>query len=140
MKRQVFSCAVLLSVSGALSANAPSIVYPIKVNVPFAFYVANEVLPQGEYTISTVTVGQARQLRLAGPQGSIFCSTAPAEISPAKNAVRLVLHRINNEYFLVSVWTGKNHLRYELFQSRRERELVAQAGKPAETVLLASTR
>ena len=138
MKRQVISFAVLLIVFGAVSANAQSIVYPMKVNVPFAFYVADKVLPQGEYTVSSV--GIARQVMLAGPQDPILCLTIPADRWPAKNAAELVFHRIKNEYFLVQVQTGDNHLGYELFQSRHERELVAQAGKPAVTVLLASAR
>ena len=139
MKRQLFgSFAVLLIVLCAVSANAQSIVYPMKVNVPFNFYVADKVLPQGEYTLSTV--GTARQVMLVGPQGSIFLRTNQAESWPAKNADELVFHRVNNQYFLASIWTADNRLGHELFQSRHERELVAQAGKPTVRVLLASAR
>ena len=138
MKRQLLgSLAVLLVVSCAVSANAQSIVYPIKVDVPFNFYVADKVLPQGQYTISTV--GTADMVVLTGPQGSIFLSTNPAESSAEKNAAELVFHRLNNEYFLVSIWTTEN-FGYELLRSRHERALVAQAGKPSVRVLLASAR
>ena len=139
MKRQLLcSFAVLLVALCAVSANAQSIVYPIKVKVPFNFYVENNVLPQGDYTVSTV--GPTRMVMLTGPQGSIFLSTTPAENGSAKKADELIFHRVNDQYFLASIWTSDNRLGHELFRSKHEKELVAQAGKPAVKVLLASAR
>ena len=139
MKRQLFcSLAVLLIALCAVSANAQSITHTMKGNVPFNFYVADKVLPQGEYTVSTV--GTAGMVVIAGPHGSTFLFTHGALSSAEKNANELVFHRVNNEYFLVSIWAAGDLLGYELPRSRHEKELVAQAGKPAETVLLASAR
>ena len=140
MKRQLFAgFALLLMVVCVASANAQSIVYPIKVKIPFSFYADNKVMPEGEYTVSTV--GTAAMVLLAGPQTSIFVSTTPSEKGrPAKDANALIFHRVNDQYFLSSIWTADNRLGHELFRSQHEKELVAQSGKPEVRVLLASAR
>jgi len=139
MKRTAFGLfTVLLIATAAVSVNAQSIVCPLKVTIPFDFFVGDTVLHHGDYTVSTLNADGILVLR--GAHDSLTVLTTPSETRGDKNAAdKLIFHHVNGEYFLVSVWTADNSVGYGLFKSRREREHVAAGAKPESKVLIANT-
>jgi hypothetical protein len=140
MKMKVFGVfAVLLLVVGAVSVNAQTGRRFLTVSVPFDFAVGNEILPKGEYIV-TKDESLGGTVLLRGQDGSAFACTSPTEKRGGKDAYELDFYRINNQYFLASVWMGNDHQGRKLFASKREREMTAQFGKPALRILTASAR
>lgn len=138
MKRTVSGMfTVLLIVIAAVSVNAQSMIYPLKVNIPFDFLVGDSVLHQGDYTVSTLNANGTIVLR--GMHDSIAALTIPTGQRIGNRADELVFHHVNGKYFLASVWTTANPTGYGLIISRREREQVAAGAKPELKVLVAST-
>jgi len=137
MKMQVFGVfAVLLLVVGAVSVNAQSGGQTGNYNIPFDFAVGDEILPTGEYIVWN-TEGL---IGLRGPHGVRFASSAPTEKRGGKDAYELVFRQINNQYFLASIWIGNDRQGRKLLESKREREMTAQVGKPELKILTASAR
>ena len=99
------------------------------VNIPFAFSVENHSLPEGEYTIFTVT--PERSIRIVSSDGkhSAIVNTLPNYAnSPSENS-RLVFHRYGDEYFLTQVWTTGQDVARNPLSTKRAME-IASSGKP----------
>ena len=138
MKKTVLGMfTVLLIALIAGSVNGQSIIYPLKVNIPFDFAAGDTTLHHGEYVITTLNAYGT--LVLSGPNGSMFVWTIPADKRVGVDGDQLVFHQVNGEYFLASIWTADNPDGYGVPISRREHEVVAEGGKPELKVLVATT-
>jgi len=131
--------AVFLIAMVAASVNAQSMIYPLKVNVPFDFIVGDAHLPQGQYTVSTLNTTYGA-VELRGQEDSSIVLTSPTDKRVGGNGDQLVFHRVNGEYFLASIWTADNPEGCAIAISRHERELIAQGARPESEVLVASIR
>jgi hypothetical protein len=104
-KITLLSAMVLLT--SVASAQAQSLAYRVKVNIPFDFTVGEKKLPAGEYS-----VGRALQRSddivvqlsdLAGRSKAIRLTNATITSQPNKRS-SLVFHRYGDQYFLFQVW------------------------------------
>jgi hypothetical protein len=102
----------------------------ITANVPFSFYVASSLMPQGAYRVSEFASGTV--VRIAAAQGSAAKSMTTIDLAGKKQAepARLVFHCYGNEYFLAEIWTGDTPPGQGIARSTREKELArTRAGK-----------
>jgi len=109
------------------------------VNIPFAFSVENHSLPEGEYTIFTVT--PERSIRIVSSDGkhSAIVNTLPNYAnSPSENS-RLVFHRYGDEYFLTQVRTARQNVARNPLSTKRAMEIASSGGKPQTFTVLALT-
>ena len=109
------------------------------VNIPFAFSVENHSLPEGEYTIFTVT--PERSIRIVSSDGkhSAIVNTLPNYANlPSENS-RLVFHRYGDEYFLTQVWTAGQDVARNPLSTKRAMEIASSGGKPQSFTVLALT-
>ncbi len=109
-----------------VSAQAQSLQYRVKANIPFEFNIADRKLPSGKYSI-----GRARQnsddtiLSVADGNGQwkAVPSSHAVQTFEAKDKATLVFHRYGAEYFLYQVWIPGETTGREFSRSRSEREL-----------------
>ena len=109
------------------------------VNIPFAFSVENSSLPEGEYTIFTVT--PERSIRIVSSDGkhSAIVNTLPNYAkSPSENS-RLVFHRYGDEYSLTQVWAAGQDVARNPLSTKRAMEIASSGGKPQTFTVLALT-
>jgi hypothetical protein len=109
------------------------------VNIPFAFSVENHSLPEGKYTIFTVT--PERSIRIVSSDGkhSAIVNTLPNYAnSPSENS-RLVFRRYGDEYFLTQVWTTGQDVARNPLSTKRAMEIASSGGKPQTFTVLALT-
>jgi hypothetical protein len=95
-----------------------------QAKVPFAFQVANTVMPAGEYQIGRALQSskQVQQIRRADSSASTFVITIPTESTNKDAGPRLIFHCYSKECFLSEIWAG-NGERMKLMVSRREKEV-----------------
>lgn len=107
-------------------AQAQSLAYGLKVNIPFDFTVGNKKLPAGDYLVSRgqqVSGDLLIQISNLEGKANAFRTTIPVTASKAKDKGTLVFHRYGDEYFLFQVWPGGSSIGRSLPRSRSEREL-----------------
>jgi hypothetical protein len=113
----------------------------VVAKVPFEFVTANKLVPAGQVTLRTLSMGsKVLVIRNAGA-GAAALSTAETEETrqPAAN-YSLVFHKYGNQYFLTEVKIPGNRASYRMPESKAEAELQARNVPVAETTLLASLR
>jgi hypothetical protein len=108
------------------------------MDIPFTFFAGGVRLPAGEYHISHpgdpyfVLIekddGRARAL--------VYVHPSATDVS---ESTKLVFNKYGDQYFLSQVWTEPDREVHQCFNSRREKELMAQAQKP-ESVAIAAKR
>ena len=139
LRSQITICLLFTAAAITLSAQTTPSQRLMTVNIPFAFSVENHTLPEGEYTIFTVT--PERSIRIVSSDGkhsAIVNTLANYASSPSENS-RLVFHRYGNEYFLTQVWAvGQNVARNPL-STKRAMEIATSVGKPQTFTVLALT-
>jgi hypothetical protein len=105
------------------------------VQVPFGFHVGPSVLPSGEYTVDTHAAPGMMLVRSADSKSSAMLITIRVETQSTASKGRLIFHKYGDEYFLSQVWNPGSNTGSELPQSRREREIAANAGRAVETIM-----
>jgi hypothetical protein len=128
MKRKSLIMASLLGLTlvwaGLVSASP---VVTVRVDVPFAFSVNNQVLPAGSYEIvqndntSLMTIRNQSDLK-----STIFSVNTVLERRVPATA-KLVFNRYGDQYFLSQVWALDSGR--DVRKSRSEREAARQASK-----------
>ena len=137
-RSQITIC--LLFTAAAITLSAQTTNHRLMtVNIPFAFSVENSSLPEGEYTIFTVT--PERSIRIVSSDGkdSVIVNTLPNYAnSPSENS-RLVFHRYGDEYFLTQVRTAGQNVARNPLSTKRAMEIAGSSGKPQTFTVLALT-
>jgi len=135
--RTLITIALLFTAVSLFAQTTPS-QRLMTVNVPFAFSIENHSLPEGKYTIFTVT--PERSIRIVSSDGkhSAVVNTLPNYAnSPSENS-RLVFHRYGDEYFLTQVWTAGQNVARNPLSTKRAMEIASSSGgKPQTFTVLA---
>lgn len=107
-------------------AKAQTLVYGLRVNIPFAFTVGNKTMPAGRYSVSRVSAdseGQLIQISSLDGKANTFRTTTPVTTTKPKAKGTLVFHRYGDQYFLFQVWSPGGSIGRSLPRSRSERDL-----------------
>jgi len=129
---------ICLLVTGAsLFAQTTASERLMKVNIPFAFSVEGQSLPDGEYLVFTVT--PERSIRIVSTDGkhSAIVNTLPNYASSPSENSRLVFRRYGNEYFLAQVWTAGQNVARNPLSSKRAMEIASSGVTPQTFTILA---
>ena len=122
-------CVAVLALAGGATAQARR--GDMVVNVPFAFFVADQKLPAGHYIVaqefSTIRVYNEHTM-------GVYVPTHAAVRAKAKGS-KLVFHRYRDSYFLSAVWITGSTNGKELYPSRAEREVKARQAEMELAVL-----
>ena len=121
---------IAIAIVPVRSAQAQSLAYRVRANIPFDFVVADKTLPAGEYFISRTRQYSGDDVltisTLDGHAVAIRLTFGVESLSPKKQGV-LVFHRYGNQHFLYQVWPAGSSLGRILIRSRSERELEREA-------------
>lgn len=128
MKKQILRAvtsfgllSVLALVAAVTDARAQSPVN-LSVDVPFDFYVGDQLMPAGRYTVKRAVKDTNRTLVVAGENKDerAAAATAPAAGRESKQSA-LVFHRYGGEHFLRAAWTAGDAEGRAFTESKRER-------------------
>ncbi len=124
MKKLLVMTVAVLGLSSAFAQQRDT----FKADVPFAFRMANVVLPAGEYTISQNTLTGV--VYLLNPQGKASAGAITHAIAPnvSGKASKLVFHKYGDNYFLAEVWASNVYTGWQLRKTDAEREFAKGAG------------
>ena len=134
--RTLITIALLFTAASLVAQTTPS-QRLMTVKIPFAFAVEDHSLPEGEYTIFTVT--PERSIRIVSTDGkhSAVVNTLPNYASSPSENSRLVFHRYGDDYYLVQVWTVGQNLARNSLSSKRAMEIASSGGTPQTFTILA---
>ena len=90
-------------------------------DIPFAFTVANHILPAGHYTVTRMSETTLRISSLHN-QGTVVLTHAVEGKAPESKG-KMVFHRYGESYFLSEVWVAAGGIGRKVFPSRLEDEL-----------------
>lgn len=115
----LFSVLALVAAVGAARAQSP---VNISVDVPFDFYVGDQLMPAGRYTVKRAVRDANRTLVVAGQKEGDRAAAATAPVAGRESRrSALVFHRYGDEYFLRSAWAAGDAEGREFRESKRER-------------------
>ena len=104
-------------------------------NIPFAFTVANQVLPPGRYTVTAVSQSY---VRIHAPRiPGILVLTHSAESETPVGVGKLIFHRYGDAYFLAEVRAPDKSIGRQLFSSEGEKEFAKRARSRSHGLMLA---
>jgi hypothetical protein len=123
MTKQILTVAAALAFT-ALAPVQSHAQQMTQAKVPFAFQVANTVMPAGEYQIRRALPSSkdVQQIRRADSTAATFVFTNRTESRNKDAEPKLIFHCYSNECFLSEIWTG-NGQGMKLVVSRREEEV-----------------
>ena len=124
----VFAALALFAAVGTARAQSP---VNIRVQIPFDFYVGDQLLPAGEYTVRRAVAGANNTLVVAGRGEQAARQTSGIESSREAEATKLIFHRYADQHFLVSLWTEGERAGREFRPSKRERAIKAEGARVA---------
>ena len=128
MKRKSLIVASLLGLTfvwaGLVSASP---VVTVRVDVPFAFSVNNQVLPAGSYEIVQNDNTSMLTIRNQSDRKSTIFGVSTTEERRVPAEAKLVFKRYGDQYFLSQIWTRDSGR--DVRKSRSEREAARQASK-----------
>ena len=108
------------------SAQAQTLAYRVRANIPFDFIVADETLPAGDYYIyRTRQYSSDDVLTISTIEGRVLAvrlTNGVQTLTPKEQGV-LIFNRYGNKHFLSQVWIAGSNMGRVFRQSRSEREL-----------------
>lgn len=120
----LFSALALVAAVGTARAQSP---VNISVDVPFDFYVGDQLMPAGRYTVKRAARDTNRALLIAGEDGGdrAAAMTTPTVGREARQSA-LVFHRHGEQHYLRAAWTvgeteGRAFRESKLERAARER-------------------
>jgi len=78
---------------------------PVNFRTPFAFVIADQLVPAGEYRVSVVAPTGTLSFRSEDGKYNVLISSVPIETLKASEKYKLVFHRYGTHYFLSEIWT-----------------------------------
>jgi hypothetical protein len=129
MKKQIAVAVALMAASiTAGQCYAQRATY--KRDIPFAFQVANQTMPAGEYLIQRMTDTnegvQYTMIRRTDSSRTAVALTFAVDAKNEKSEPELAFHKYGNRYFLSEIWMGQGQGQH-LVVCERERELAREA-------------
>jgi hypothetical protein len=116
--------AVLLMSTGAWALSSGR----VQVQVPFAFYAADQLLPAGSYVIDSANGGRSIKIqRRDGPDFALVLTMPTA--AGKSNGNYLTFHRYGSENFLRLIQSSDVAIQGSLWQTHKEKELAATVAK-----------
>jgi hypothetical protein len=95
----------------------------VTAQIPFAFSVANQTMPAGEYSIqSQAAANQSVLIRSNDSKAAVFALTQGKQGKRDSDKTKLVFRRYGNQYFLAQIWTKGDVMGTELPTSKSERQ------------------
>jgi len=141
MKTKMLTFLALASVATVLAVPLCAQTISVSADIPFQFVVRDQVMPAGQYTVTSGGSSPTLVLRNASSKANVFVMTYTVEGSEAKGGYQLVFHRYGNQYFLSQVFGTADAAGREIIESRTERELAKTASvRETETVILLAKR
>ncbi len=130
MKTQTIRIALILTLAvlllGTVSFAAST--GRLRVQVPFAFYASDQLLPAGNYWVDSMNNGRAIKVqRQDGPEFAIFMTVPTAATN--KGGSYLLFNRYGAENFLRRIHSPEIALEGNLWKSHREKELAETMAK-----------
>jgi hypothetical protein len=125
---------LLLAVSAAQAQETR-----VKASIPFDFVVGNQILPAGEYMVSSLgSTNEALVIRSDDSKTAILSLTNSCSSSKPSDTSKLVFHHLAGRYFLSQVWAAGNSGGRQLPTSRIEVQLAKNNNARDEVALAAS--
>jgi hypothetical protein len=122
----ILSFLIAVAIMPVQSAQAQSLAYRVRANIPFDFIVGNETLPAGDYYIyRTRQYSSDNVLTISTVEGRVLAvrlTNGVQTLTPKKEGV-LIFKRYGNKHFLSQVWIAGSTFGRAFLQSRSEREL-----------------
>lgn len=118
---------IAIAIAATVSAQAQSLVSPIRVNVPFDFIVGEKTCPAGEYVVRRFQQYSSDSiLEISSVDGhtQLLRLTNTATTGTPKAQVRLIFHRYGDQHFLYQVWPAGASQGREFARSRGEQTIV----------------
>ena len=128
MKKQIAVALAVALMAAAMAAGQCYAQRPTsRADIPFAFQVANQTMPAGEYLIERVsdTHLRAQMIRRTDSSAAAVAVTFAVDAKNGRSEPKLVFHKYGNSYFLSEIWTGRAEGRH-LLVSKREKELASE--------------
>lgn len=108
----------------------------VKGTIPFNFVVGNQVLPAGEYEVTTVSFGNpAILIRSDNGKSASLAVTHGCSSYQRSDKTKLVFHIVAGQYFLSQIWMQGNDTGRELRKSRAEVRLAKNNNASSEIML-----
>lgn len=123
MKKFLVMTMAVLGLSSAFAQQRET----FRADVPFAFRVADAVLPAGEYTISQNTLNGVVYLRSVDGKPAAGAITHGVAPNVAGKASKLVFNKYGDTYFLSEVWASTVYTGWKLRATPAEREFAKGA-------------
>ena|SRR5437588_2026084 len=108
----------------------------VRADVPFAFTVANETFPAGQYTVQNMN--DLGTLAIKGEGSSLALTGSQAvQTLGAQKLTKLVFHRYGDRYFLYQIWVRGEERGRQIPPTSVERELASNR-RPNSVAVLAA--
>jgi len=127
MKKQAYmivTTVMFMAVIGLSSAKAQtSEPMRLQVDVPFAFRVGSQILPAGEYTVTSLSPTsdlKILQLRDKSGQAAAVIHTSSV-IGKTQEKAKLVFNRYGDQYFFAQAWLPADNVGMQARKSRIEK-------------------
>jgi hypothetical protein len=108
----------------------------MKIDVPFNFFVENQRMPEGSYTIQPIQNGTLL-IRSADGKFTSTVLSLPAPLATTATASQVVFYRYGDNYFLAQLWMQGQNTGREVLKGRVE-SVLARKGMPRTLASLAA--
>ena len=139
MKRNVYGALMIIALALIVSVPMTQAQARAKANVPFEFSLNHQMMPAGNYEISSEGNKLLEVRNLDNMKACLVIESVHVQASQTSEAphAKLVFHRYGDQYFLAEIWDG-SALGIRLPESKHEKELQLSSNAPQpETVVIA---
>jgi len=125
---------LLLAVSAAQAQETR-----VKADIPFNFVVGNQVLPAGQYIVTSQGMDNSSLLiRSDDRSAAVFSTSYSCSSVKPSGTTKLVFHNVAGRYFLAQVWEQGRSSGRQIPKSGAEVELAKNHQAPEEFILAAT--
>ena len=127
MKNMISRNVVMLSLLVAVAAVSvmAQVRARVTAQIPFAFSVANQTMPAGEYSIqSHASANQSVLIRSNDNKAAVFALAQGKQGKRDSDKTKLVFRRYGSQYFLAQIWTKGDVMGTEFPTSKSERQVM----------------
>ncbi len=121
MKRNIYGALMIIALALIVSVPMTQAQARAKANVPFEFSLNHQLMPAGNYEISSEGEKLLEVRNLDTMKACTVIESVHVQASQAPHA-KLVFHKYDDQYFLAEIWDGSD-LGIQLPESKREKEM-----------------